>query len=61
MTRTARIARKTKESDVLVELSLDGTGQIDVATGVPFFDHMLSQLGKHWIGSSYFYLQVFSH
>ncbi|NQU37936.1 MAG: imidazoleglycerol-phosphate dehydratase HisB, partial [Actinobacteria bacterium] len=43
----ARIARTTKESDVLVELDLDGTGQVDVSTGVPFYDHMLSQLGKH--------------
>lgn len=47
MSRTARIARTTKESDVLVELNLDGTGQVSVETGVPFYDHMLSQLGKH--------------
>lgn len=47
MDRTARIARTTKESDVLVELNIDGTGQVSVETGVPFFDHMLSQLGKH--------------
>ncbi len=47
MSRTARIARTTKESDVLVELDLDGTGQVEVSTGVPFYDHMLSQLGKH--------------
>lgn len=47
MSRFARIARTTKESDVLVELELDGTGQVDVSTGVPFYDHMLSQLGKH--------------
>jgi imidazoleglycerol-phosphate dehydratase len=47
MSRTARIARTTKESDVLVELNLDGTGQVQVSTGVPFYDHMLSQLGKH--------------
>jgi len=47
MSRTARIARTTKESDVLVELDLDGTGQVDVSTGVPFYDHMLTQLGKH--------------
>ena len=45
--RTARVERKTKESHVLVELNLDGQGIIDVATGVPFFDHMMSQLGKH--------------
>ena len=47
MARTARIERSTKESSVLVELNLDGTGQIDIETGVPFFDHMLSQLGRH--------------
>ena len=39
--------RTTKESDVLVEVDLDGTGEVDVATGVGFFDHMLAQLGKH--------------
>ena len=45
--RIARIERKTKESSVLVELNLDGSGQVSVETGVPFFDHMMSQLGKH--------------
>ena len=45
--RTASIERETKESHVLVELNLDGQGNIDVSTGVPFFDHMMSQLGKH--------------
>ncbi len=47
MNRVARIERSTKESKVKVELDLDGTGKISVDTGVPFFDHMLSQLGKH--------------
>jgi imidazoleglycerol-phosphate dehydratase len=47
MSRKGRVARTTKESDVLVEIDLDGTGEIVVDTGVPFFDHMLSQLGKH--------------
>jgi imidazoleglycerol-phosphate dehydratase len=47
VSRTARVTRTTKESDVLVELDLDGTGTTDVDTGVPFFDHMLSQLGRH--------------
>lgn len=47
VTRQARIERTTKESQVLVELDLDGQGSTDVATGVPFFDHMLSQLGRH--------------
>jgi imidazoleglycerol-phosphate dehydratase len=45
--RTAHVERETKESHVLVELNLDGHGTIDIATGVPFFDHMLGQLGKH--------------
>jgi imidazoleglycerol-phosphate dehydratase len=45
--RTARVERTTKESSVLVEVNLDGAGKIDVHTGVPFFDHMLSALGTH--------------
>jgi len=45
--RTGRVERATKETQVAVELDLDGTGAADVATGVPFFDHMLNQLGKH--------------
>jgi len=45
--RIARVERKTKESSVLVELNLDGSGNVSVETGVPFFDHMMSQLGKH--------------
>jgi imidazoleglycerol-phosphate dehydratase len=47
MPRTARVERSTKESRVVVELTLDGTGTTDVETGVPFYDHMLAQLGKH--------------
>jgi imidazoleglycerol-phosphate dehydratase len=47
MTRAGRIARKTTESDVVVELDLDGTGVTDISTGVPFYDHMLTALGKH--------------
>ncbi|MFM1986852.1 MAG: hypothetical protein RIS18_1069 [Actinomycetota bacterium] len=47
MSRKGRVARTTKESDVLVEIDLDGTGETNVDTGVPFYDHMLSQLGKH--------------
>lgn len=45
--RTARVERSTKESSVLVEINLDGSGNVSVETGVPFFDHMMSQLGKH--------------
>lgn len=47
MSRIAKIERTTKESSVVLELNLDGTGQVEVETGVPFFDHMMSQLGKH--------------
>jgi imidazoleglycerol-phosphate dehydratase len=47
MSRSARVERVTKETKVLVELELDGSGVTDARTGVPFFDHMLSQLGKH--------------
>ena len=47
MARTGRARRATKESEVLVEVDLDGSGVIDVSTGVGFFDHMLGQLGKH--------------
>ena len=45
--RTARIERETKESKVLVELDLDGSGRADVTTGVGFYDHMLSSLARH--------------
>ena len=47
MSRTARIERATSESSVLVELDLDGTGATDISTGVGFYDHMLTALGKH--------------
>ena len=47
MSRNARIERETKESKVLVELDLDGTGRADVSTGVGFYDHMLSSLARH--------------
>src|SRR5689334_11766285 len=47
MARTARIERKTKETDIRLELSLDGSGQSRIATGVGFFDHMLTLLAKH--------------
>ena len=47
MSRSARVQRTTKESDVLVELEIDGSGTAVVETGVPFFDHMLAQIGKH--------------
>ena len=47
MGRFARVERTTKESDVRVELELDGSGTAEVSTGVPFFDHMMTQIGKH--------------
>ena len=45
--RTATIARTTKESSIELALDLDGTGESDVSTGVPFYDHMLASLAKH--------------
>ncbi|MBQ6490989.1 MAG: imidazoleglycerol-phosphate dehydratase, partial [Atopobiaceae bacterium] len=47
MTRCATISRTTSETDVLVTIDLDGTGAVDVSTGVGFFDHMLSAFGRH--------------
>ena len=49
MARKARIARKTKETDIIVELNLDGAGTTDIKTPIPFFDHMLANLGRHGI------------
>jgi len=45
--RVAKIERKTKESDIVVDLNIDGTGRTSIDTGVPFFDHMLTALGTH--------------
>ncbi len=45
--RTAKVHRKTKETDILVELDLNGTGKADINTGIGFFDHMLEQLSRH--------------
>jgi imidazoleglycerol-phosphate dehydratase len=47
MARTASCSRDTKETQIKLELNLDGTGQTQIATGVGFFDHMLTHLGKH--------------
>src|SRR5574337_250057 len=45
--RTARINRKTKETEVLVEVNLDGKGKISIKTGLPFLDHLITSLSKH--------------
>jgi imidazoleglycerol-phosphate dehydratase len=45
--RKAKIARKTNETDIMVELDLDGAGKHDMSTGIGFFDHMLDQLARH--------------
>ena len=47
VTRSAQLHRETKETTVDVALDVDGTGATEVSTGIPFFDHMLEQLGKH--------------
>jgi imidazoleglycerol-phosphate dehydratase len=47
MTRTASASRQTKETSIEVSIDLDGSGTTDVSTGLPFFDHMLDQLGRH--------------
>jgi imidazoleglycerol-phosphate dehydratase len=45
--RVGRVARKTRETKIQVELALDGTGQYQVQTGIPFLDHMLESFAKH--------------
>jgi imidazoleglycerol-phosphate dehydratase len=47
MDRVASVTRKTNETQISLEINLDGTGQTDIKTGIGFFDHMLEQLGKH--------------
>src|SRR4051794_40600439 len=47
MSRLATRSRVTKETSIEVRLDLDGTGQTKVTTGLPFFDHMVDQLGRH--------------
>jgi imidazoleglycerol-phosphate dehydratase len=47
MSRIAKLSRATSESKIELELNLDGTGQSEIETGVPFFDHMLTAFSKH--------------
>jgi len=47
MSRQAKRERKTKETEILVEIDLDGSGRSDVATGIGFFDHMLDAFARH--------------
>jgi imidazoleglycerol-phosphate dehydratase len=47
MTRTAKIERKTLETNIVVELNIDGTGSGEIDTGIPFLDHMLDQVRRH--------------
>jgi imidazoleglycerol-phosphate dehydratase len=47
MRRNAKLRRRTTETDVAIELQLDGAGSYRIDTGLPFFDHMLAQLAKH--------------
>lgn len=45
--RNGSLSRKTSETDIHMELNLDGTGKADISTGLPFFDHMLDQIARH--------------
>lgn len=47
MPRVGELERKTRETEISVRVDLDGAGRTEVATGVPFFDHMLEALGRH--------------
>lgn len=47
MSRTASRSRATKETSISISIDLDGTGVTDISTGIPFYDHMLDQIGRH--------------
>lgn len=54
MSRSGRVARQTQETDIVVELNLDGSGRVAIDTGIPFFDHMLHL----WAAHGFFDLQL---
>jgi imidazoleglycerol-phosphate dehydratase len=45
--RSAAVNRKTAETDIVLEVNIDGTGKYEIDTGIPFFDHMMAQLARH--------------
>jgi imidazoleglycerol-phosphate dehydratase len=47
MSRTATVSRTTKETSIDLTIDIDGTGVTEISTGIPFYDHMLEQVGKH--------------
>ena len=47
MARTSHVKRSTKETEVEVNLNIDGQGKSEIDSGIPFLDHMLSQLSRH--------------
>src|SRR5580704_10394653 len=47
MPRIAQVTRKTNETEISLSLNLDGSGKVEVSTGVGFFDHMLTHIGRH--------------
>jgi imidazoleglycerol-phosphate dehydratase len=56
MQRTAKVERKTKETEITIEIDLDGSGMADIETPLPFLSHMLEQIGRHGL----FDLKVFA-
>ncbi len=47
MSRSSTKTRSTKETSIAISIDLDGSGQTEISTGIPFFDHMLDQIGRH--------------
>lgn len=47
MSRTAKVHRATKETSIDLDIDIDGSGVTEISTGIPFYDHMLEQVGKH--------------